>query len=153
MRKHAYHAIVAALLLAASSSASDLETLQTSIDEFSRAMRTDGGGWRAYQSFLHEDFSRWSTTQPVYTKDELMPGMKEWWEAGNRQASREATVIDIRTVGDLGFARFRLKETYVGPDGEPNGAFDGYVDHTWKLEDGDWKLISLNIFHLSNDKS
>ena len=151
MKSHALSAIVFGVLVSGTVFASDVNSLRTTIDEFSTSMREGGGGWQAYETFLHEDLSRWSTTQPVYTKEELMPGMREWWDGGNRQATRDATLIDVRVTGDLGFARFRLRETYVDPDGEQNGAFDGYVDHTWKFEEGRWKLIALNIFSLSED--
>ncbi|MEM9233222.1 MAG: DUF4440 domain-containing protein [Pseudomonadota bacterium] len=142
----AFAAVTIFLMSFHAANASPLDDLAARVEAFGETTQAGGGGWAAYADFLHEDYSRWSSYQPVYEKDVFIRGLKSWWEAGNRQTDRVLETLDLRVVDKVGIGRFRVAETYVDKDGNQTGLFRGVVSHTWVLTPDGWKLIAIDIF-------
>lgn len=115
----------------------------------SRALSTsttqDGKGWEEYQTFLHEDFSRWSRDTEVLDREESVAMIQQWWEDGNRQSKSEEEVISVQIVGETGVVRKKIHETYVDAVGNDAGEYHGHVTQTWVKETNSWQLLSVTI--------
>lgn len=115
----------------------------------SRALSTtttrDGKGWEEYQTFLHEDFSRWSTNTEVLDRDKSVAMIRQWWEEGNRQSKSQEEIISAQIVGVRGVVRKKIHETYVDADGNDAGEFRGFVTQTWVKNADAWQLLSVTI--------
>ena len=104
-----------------------------------------GEGPDAYAEYLHPEFSRWSAGREVVDHPASIKMIREWWDAGNRQASSEEDTISVQIVGNTGVIRKRMTEKYVDGEGKDTGSFSGFVTQTWVREAGRWKLLSATI--------
>ncbi len=138
------------LLLATFSSSLEAEsqmegTLRETVEEFSESTTTGGGGWKAYESFLHSDFTRWYYGNNVLEKKVLVDSIKEWWENGTRVAKDKSKILRIDIIGEIGIVRSEAIEYYMDTEGNATGSFHGYVTQVWTYKDNAWKMLVLEI--------
>lgn len=119
--------------------------LKARMDALSASLEEGGEGWRAYAELLHSDYTRWEIGGTLQDREVFLQALSEWWDYGMRVASREAEIVDARVVGDAAIVRITTSETFIGPDGESGGRFDGNLVNVWVMDDGVWKLLSADV--------
>lgn len=120
------------------------EALRNQFNELSSATLVGGQGWKAYKQLLHPEYARWAMGEVYEKREKFVRSLEEWWDYGMRVAERDIEIVAVDMVGNLAFVRFKITETFVGPDGPAEG-FSGYVSNTWIKEHGTWLLLSVEI--------
>lgn len=121
----------------------DLE-LRRSAESLSASTLVGGDGWEVYERLLHPEYARWAMGEIYEGREKFIRSLEEWWKYGMRVAERDIDMIAVDMVGDIAIIRFKITESFIGPDGPVDG-FSGYVSNTWVREDGQWLLLSADI--------
>lgn len=148
MKKYIMLVVFVLLSLTSLALAQDTERkseLEETIRGFSNCSTVDGGGWEAYKSFLHEDFTRWTIGPPILGKEAIVASIKEWWEAGNRVSEDSSLIVQMDIFENIGIVRIERFESFIDGAGEETGKFHGYLSQLWTYENEKWKLLSLDI--------
>ena len=58
-------------------------------------------GWEAYENMFTENYKNWSMlSDKVRSKDEFLPLVKQWYDAGNRAIDSEVVSIDFIPIAE-----------------------------------------------------
>ena len=127
--------------------------LAGAVEEFSATTRKGGPGWEAYADFLHPDFTRWTLAEgsSLMNREDLVEGLKQWWEQGSCVGQSEVELVSQRLEGDLGLVRRRVSETYLGPDGKLQGSSRNLVTQVWLREGEAWSLWAMEVAPLASE--
>ncbi|NNF08305.1 MAG: nuclear transport factor 2 family protein, partial [Candidatus Eisenbacteria bacterium] len=124
---------------------SEADHLLAASSALSATTTVDGAGPEAYAKLLHEDFSRWTAGGDMMTREAMIQGLREWWDAGMRVADSETEILFIKVVGDVGILRKKTTENYIDASKEAVGSFTGFASMVWKRGEAGWKLLSLDV--------
>lgn len=122
------------------------EAVLEAMAALSASMREDGGGPDAYAALLTEDFTRWNVrADRILTRDELLDGIRSWWEGGGRVTASDVQLHEIVFAGEAATTRLVARETYA--DGSKSAAAVGQL---WVRVGDRWRLRRANVHMLEN---
>lgn len=140
-------ALILASACAPAASTPTEASLRNALAAFDATTQIDGGGPDAYAALLHSEFTFWSVPgDSVTPREDLIAGLREWWESGNRVGADETAIVDIRISQDLAIVRLATEERFVDLEGAATGEFSGHVVQVWVHEGGGWRLLSATAW-------
>ena len=121
---------------------------QTVIDAMKTGPVGIGSNFDRWESGYADTWTYWRVgDRTIRPKDEHMPLVREFVEAGNRVVSFELEPIDVIVRGDTALLRLIATETLQDPEGELSMV--RYASAAMLArENGVWKLLATNITYL-----